>query len=303
MQLMPTGDPSLVARVTERRWSLALVALAVALALSLVAACGDDDDAGGAGATTTVTASGGAAGHGGQVSGGAGGTVPTGGSGGSVPLSDTQVWLIGDSTVSPLSGWGDSLQPYLASEATVHNRARGGRSSKSFYEEEGNYWSEHPDAVLNHLEAGDYVLIQFGHNDEKDDVERHTEPGSPPDYQGTFREFLELYIDETRAVGATPILITSVSRMTFGSDGAHQRTHGEYPAAMIQTGVANNVVVLDLEALSHQRFDELGEEQTLELYSDGEDRSHFPQDKAWRVAEMVLELLTASTSPLAAYVQ
>ncbi|MBW2456516.1 MAG: rhamnogalacturonan acetylesterase [Deltaproteobacteria bacterium] len=303
MQLMPTGGRRFPARVCDRRWTLALVALAVALAASLVTACGDDDDAGGAGAGATATATGGAAGQGGQPLGGAGGTASTGGSGGSVPLNDTQVWLIGDSTVSPQSGWGDSLQPYLASEATVHNRARSGRSSKSFYEEEGNYWSAHPDAVLNHLEAGDYVLIQFGHNDEKDDVERHTEPGSPPDYQGTFREFLELYIDETRTLGATPVLITPVSRMTFDSGGAHQRTHGDYPAAMIQTGVANNVVVLDLEALSHQRFDDLGEEQTLELYSDGEDLTHFPQDKAWRVAEMVVELLTGSPSPLAGYVQ
>jgi hypothetical protein len=72
---------------------------------------------------------------------------------------------------------------------------------------------------------------------------------------------------------------------------------------MIQTGAANNVVVLDLEEHSHLHFDQIGETQTLDLFSDGADRTHFPQDKAWRVAEMVAILLDGSTSPLGAYVQ
>ncbi len=218
------------------------------------------------------------------------------------PLPTIQVWLVGDSTVAPNSGWGDSLQRYLIEQATVFNRGRGGRSSKSFYEEDNNYWSEHPDAVLNHLEPGDYVLIQFGHNDEKEEEYRHTDPGTAPEYQGTFREYLELYIAETRDRGATPILITPVSRMVFDSDGSHVRTHGEYPAAMTKVAEDNSVVLLDLEERSHEIFDSLGQEQTMTLYSDGEDRSHFPPDKAWRVAQMVVDLLGESTSPLAAYV-
>ncbi len=306
MQSMPTSSSTAATHACRRgalpTWlAAAFVGL---LATALLVACSDDADSGGGGGTGgTTTASGGAAGQGGQPFGGAGGAVPSGGAGGSEPLAEIQVWLIGDSTVSPLSGWGDALQPYLADEATVNNRARSGRSSKSFYEEAGNYWTEHPDAVMNHLATGDYVLIQFGHNDEKLDVERHTDPGTPPDYQGTFRDYLELYIEQTRAVGATPILITPVSRMTFDSNDDHLRTHGDYPAAMIQTGIANGVVVLDLEEHSHLHFDQLGEQQTMALFAEGDDHSHFPPDKAWRVAEMVIELLTGSTSPLAAYVQ
>ncbi|MBW2526914.1 MAG: rhamnogalacturonan acetylesterase [Deltaproteobacteria bacterium] len=285
--------------------ALAAVLLVVGVAVTLLHGCdGAEDDPGdGGGASGTGAPVGGAAGQGGQPAAGSGTGGESGGAGGSAPLVETEVWLIGDSTVSPDSGWGDSLEDYLADEATVHNRARSGRSSKSFREETGNYWTEHPDAVMNHLAAGDYVLIQFGHNDEKDDVERHTEPGSPPDYQDTFRQYLESYIDDTRSVGATPVLITPVSRMSFDSAGAHLRTHGDYPAAMLQTGSANGVVVLDLELRSHQRFDQLGETQTLELFSDGVDRTHFPADKAWRVAEMVAELLAESTSPLGAYVR
>ena len=146
-------------------------------------------------------------------------------------------------------------------------------------------------------------MIQFGHNDEKDDVERHTEPGTSPDYDDTFRSYLELYIDETRGVGATPILLTPVSRMTFHSDGSHARTHGDYPAAMIHTAAENGVVLLDLEFHSHEQFDTLGETETVEQFSDGEDRSHFPPEKAWRVAEMVTLLLRESSSPLADYVK
>jgi len=220
-------------------------------------------------------------------------------------LPEVTVWLVGDSTVASGSGWGDALQPLLDDKATVVNLARGGRSSKSFYEEDNNAWTEHPDAVMRHIESGDYVMIQFGHNDEKDGDELHTEPGEPPDYDDTFRAYLELYIDETRGAGATPILITPVSRMAFLPDGSHARTHGEYPAAMIQTASANGVTLLDLEEYSHLHFDAIGEAQTLDEFSDGSgtDRTHFPPEKAWRVAEMVTHLLSESSSPLAAYVK
>lgn len=261
----------------------------------------------GSGGDAGIAGSSGTAGVGGNAgaSAGAGGEGASGnaGSAGAEPLPPTTVWLVGDSTVASGSGWGDSLQPMLHAQATVVNRARSGRSSKSFYEEDNNAWSEHPDAVMRHIQSGDYVMVQFGHNDEKDDVERHTEPGSPPDYDDTFRAYLELYISETLSVGAKPILITPVSRMTFDSSGVHQRTHGAYPAAMAQTAVANGIPLLDLELVSHEHFDTIGEEQTLLLFSDGTDRTHFPPEKAWRVAEMVATLLGESESDLAAYVK
>lgn len=313
------------------------LALVLGLATGLCAACGTDESPGdgsaqggsaGAGAQGGEAGIGGSAGSGGDgglagssgnagVGGNAGSSAGAGGEGasgnagsagaagaaGAAQLLPTTVWLVGDSTVASGSGWGDSLQPLLHVQATVVNRARSGRSSKSFYEEDNNAWSEHPDAVMRHIQSGDYVLVQFGHNDEKDDPERHTEPGSPPDYDDTFRAYLELYISETLSAGAKPILITPVSRMTFDSSGVHQRTHGAYPAAMTQTAAANGIALLDLELVSHEHFDTIGEEQTLLLFSDGTDRTHFPPDKAWRVAEMVATLLSDSDSDLAAYVK
>ena len=205
-------------------------------------------------------------------------------------------WLIGDSTVASGSGWGDSLQPLLSAGATVMNRAQSGASSKSFYEA-SDCWSQGTDAVLPHIAAGDYVFIQFGHNDEKTDS-RYTDPGVPPDYLGTFRDYLEKYIADVRAAGAIPVLITPVSRMVFSASGDLLRTHGVYPASVKQAGSANAVVVLDLEEKSYEVFQALGQAQTLELYSfnDNSDFTHFPPEKAWRVAEMVAELFTASAS-------
>lgn len=215
-----------------------------------------------------------------------------------------RVWLVGDSTVAPRSGWGDALANVLdPSAVAVENRARGGRSSKSFYEEEGSYWGDDDQAVLNHLAPNDFVLIQFGHNEAKPDLERQTEPGRGPDYDSTFRYYLESYVDETRDHGATPVLITPLSRMNFDAEGNHLRDHGAYPAAILRTAELNDVVVLDLEELSHLEFDAIGEAKTLELYaagaSDPTDRTHLAADKAWRVAAMVAELIAGSPLPLA----
>lgn len=210
--------------------------------------------------------------------------------GGPVP----HVYLVGDSTTASGSGWGDAFEAYLDG-VSVTNTARGGRSSKSFYDE-GAF-----DATRDALEAGDYVFIQFGHNDSKPEAYRRTEPGDAPNFAGTYREYLERYIEETRARGATPILLTPVSRMTF-SGGEHRRTHGNYAPAARQAALDNGVVLLDLEELSHQIFSELGDAETMRLYAEAPDRTHFPPDKAFRVAEMVVNLLAESSSPLSCYV-
>ena len=288
----------------------AWVALSAVALVSMAATCSSTESSEG---TTTSSSSsagasaGGSAGHaegGATTSTGVGGAgVGGSGGGGAAPLVELNVWLIGDSTVATGSGWGDFLQPLLDAKATVINRARSGESTMSFYEAAAdNLWSGADNGVIPHLGPGDYVLIQFGHNDEHDDPEHHTDPGAPPDYQGTFRQYLELYVDETRAAGGTPILVTPVCRMWFNADGSHIRDHGDYPAAMIKTAEDKGVVLLDLEAYSHGAFEGLGEADTLALFSDGTDRTHFPPDKAWRVAEFVAALLESSSSPLAAYV-
>lgn len=208
-------------------------------------------------------------------------------------VAPPNIVLIGDSTVATNSGWGDFLQSHFKAGSTVTNSAFSGTSSRSFYNAR---WP----AVRNMLRSGDYLLIQFGHNDPKAEP-RYTDPGVAPNYTGSYRTFLELYINEAKARGVTPILVTSVSEMIYWSTGALRWTHGLYPSAARRTAALNDVALLDLESRSHSVFNNLGEAETLRLYAEpiaNADRTHFPPEKAFRVTQMVADLLRASPSPL-----
>lgn len=123
----------------------------------------------------------------------------------------TTVFVIGDSTAAekgnaknnPERGWGMVLQGCFDDKIIVDNHAVNGRSSKSFIDE--GRWQK----VLDQLKPGDYVFIQFGHNDEKPHADRHTDPGS------TFDANLERFVKETRAKGGIPVLFNSVVRRCF----------------------------------------------------------------------------------------
>lgn len=123
------------------------------------------------------------------------------------------IFMIGDSTMAnksltgenPERGWGQMLPGYLSEEIRVDNHAVNGRSSKSFIDE--GRWEK----VISQVKKGDYVFIQFGHNDEKSDPKRHTVPGS------TFDENLKRFVNETRAKGGIPVLFNSIVRRNFGT--------------------------------------------------------------------------------------
>lgn len=125
------------------------------------------------------------------------------------------IFMIGDSTMAnkvltggnPERGWGQMLPGYLSEDIRVENHAVNGRSSKSFIDE--GRW----DVVISQVKKGDYVFIQFGHNDEKADPKRYTEPG------GTFDANLKRFAEETLAKGATPVLFNSIVRRVFGEAG------------------------------------------------------------------------------------
>ena len=121
------------------------------------------------------------------------------------------IYLIGDSTMANKDiekegrerGWGMALQGFFAEEVYIDNRALNGRSTKSFIEE--GHWQK----VLNDLKPGDYLVIQFGHNDEKPKADRHTDPGSTFDYN------LAKFVRETREHGGIPVLMNCVVRRNF----------------------------------------------------------------------------------------
>src|SRR5947207_2484041 len=144
-------------------------------------------------------------------------------------VTDAQitVYLAGDSTCAnkaadkrPETGWGEMLQQYFdPAKVRIMNEAQNGRSTKSFIDE--GRWK----SIVDVLNKGDYVFIQFGHNDEKKD--KPAVYASPEDYKIN----LTRLIKETRAKGGTPVLMTPVSRRKF-DNGVLAKTHGEYPDAV-----------------------------------------------------------------------
>jgi lysophospholipase L1-like esterase len=206
------------------------------------------------------------------------------------------VYVVGDSTASiytsdlyPRMGWAQPLQDFFAAAcATIADKALSGRSSKSFYDE-GN-WKP----IQSALRAGDYVLVQFGHNDEKtDDAARGTDPFT------TFQKYLSIYIDETQAKGATPILLTPINRNGW-SGTTLKDSHGDYPVAMRQLAQTKKISLVDMTALTKTYFERIGETATTALFMDlaagafpnypsgNTDNTHLQEKGARTIAQMVL---------------
>ena len=200
------------------------------------------------------------------------------------------IYIIGDSTVDdnkpPFRGWGWALPEYVKDGVTVKNHALSGRSSRSF-REEGLFAP-----IEKEIAAGDMLMIQFGHNDEKDD-ERHTDP------ETTYPQRLWEYCQCALGRGAQPVLITPVARRFFTGDHSVMYTHGEYPGAMRRLAAEKGVPLCDLSADSRALYLELGEEKTAELFvrlapgenpdfPDGhDDKTHFCAHGAEIIASLV----------------
>lgn len=211
--------------------------------------------------------------------------------------SKITIFLAGDSTVSsypsslaPRAGWGQVFGMMFNDKIIVKNEAASGRSSKSFILE-GRL-----DSILKEIDRGDYLFIQFGHNDEKvNDPTRYTEPFS------TYKSYLKQYIDGARDKGAIPVLVTPVERRRFSAEGIAQDSHGKYPEAMKELGLEENVPVIDLTAKSKALFQELGPELTMDIflwldpqtdsnYPNGiQDNTHFQEDGAKQISQLVVE--------------
>jgi lysophospholipase L1-like esterase len=205
------------------------------------------------------------------------------------------LWLIGDSTMSiketkayPETGWGMPFVYFWNNSVTVDNRAKNGRSTKTFISE--NRWQP----VADSMQAGDYVFIQFGHNDEaKDKKDRYTTPEA-------YKANLIKYIADTKAKNATPILLTPVSRRKFDTAGKALETHVEYSALVRQVATEQKVILIDLDVKSQALYQQFGVENSKLLfmqlkasenpnYPDGrDDNTHFNELGARLIAQIVL---------------
>jgi pectinesterase len=172
------------------------------------------------------------------------------------------IHLIGDSTMAdkpklthPERGWGQLFRELVLPPARVANHAKNGRSTKSFLDE--GLWN----GALGELRAGDWVIIQFGHNDAKvDSPERYAAP------QGAYRDNLLRFVTDTRARNAHPVLATSVARRKWNDDGQLVPTHGDYPAVVRALAAEQNVPLLELETLTTELERSLGEEGSKKLH-------------------------------------
>jgi len=227
-----------------------------------------------------------------------------------------KVFLAGDSTCAnyaleadyqtkrfPLVGWGQVFQQFFmkdslnkvseilkADSVIVDDRAKGGRSTRTFFQE--GRWR----AIYSELQAGDLVIISFGHNDAaKDKTERYV------DVEG-YKEFLRLYVSQTRQKGGIPVLMTPVNRNYPWEDGVLKSCHGEYPQAVKDVATEMNVLLIDLTQLSCDFFTKKGQNfvtanyfmnlpaNTYQAYPDGQkDNTHFQPAGGKAVAQLVFD--------------
>ena len=176
--------------------------------------------------------------------------------------SPITVYLAGDSTTAekrpekrPETGWGEMFQKYFdAAKVKIENHAQNGRSTKTFISE--GRWQ----AIVEKLKKGDYVFIQFGHNDSsKDKGERYT---SPEDY----RKNLVKFIEEARARNANPVLLTPVMRRRFDKEGKFYDTHGEYPGIVRAVAAEYKVPLIDMHRKSETVIKNYGAEDSKKLF-------------------------------------
>lgn len=173
------------------------------------------------------------------------------------PVQVPTVYIAGDSTVvdqdkAPWAAWGQMLPSFFNDRIAVANDAESGETIRSFVSE------KRFDKIMTTLHKGDYLFMQFAHNDQKPG------PGFVP--IPMYKNLLQHYIELARSKGAHPVLVTSMMRRDFAPDGALNHTLAGYPDAMREVARAEGVPLIDLNAMSGQLFEAMGPEGTLKAF-------------------------------------
>ena len=225
-----------------------------------------------------------------------------------LPDKKPTIFLIGDSTCAnkpldnnPERGWGQLLPNYFTNDVEIQNHAVNGRSTKSFITE--HRW----DTVMSRLKAGDFVMIQFGHNDQKVEDSNRSAPAHT-----LYKENLIRFVNDVRSKGATPILITPVMRRKFDEQGKFVDQHGDYPGVVKEVAAQMNVAVIDLHKSSEALIVQEGVENSKRLFlhippyhfkdaKAKEDNTHFSEYGAAAMASLVCQAIKEQNLPLAKY--
>jgi len=212
------------------------------------------------------------------------------------------IFTIGDSTMANKKidndnqerGWAQMLQPFFNDNVIIDNHAVNGQSSKSFID--GGRW----DKVVAKIKKGDYVFIQFGHNDEKSNEKRHTDPGT------TFDANLLKFVTEAREKGGIPVLFNSIIRRNFNEEGVLVDTHGDYLKSPMNVAKEHGVVFIDLNKITHDLVQGMGVEPSKGLFmwvGDKQDNSHLNIKGGRLIAKLALKAIVEEIPALNEYTQ
>jgi len=206
------------------------------------------------------------------------------------------VFLVGDSTVTdqprePAASWGQMLPRFFNADVAVANHAESGETMKSFLS--GLRLAK----VLSQIKAGDWLFIQFGHNDSKAQW-----PQTWSEAHTTYPAYLRVFIAEAHLRGATPVLVTSMQRRNFDAAGRIVNSHGDYPAAVRAVAAEEKVALIDLEAMSRALYEALGPDRSPLAFADGgRDRTHHNNYGAYALAQCVAQGIRDAKLDLAAH--
>jgi lysophospholipase L1-like esterase len=209
------------------------------------------------------------------------------------PVHVPTVYLVGDSTVTDVSpgpgaSWGQMLPRFFKPDVAVANHAKSGASLKSFLTE------LRLDKVLSTLAPGDWLMIQFGHNDQKKQW-----PQTYVEADTTYRSYLHVYITEARRRGAIPVLITSPERRNFDESNQIKDSLEGYPDAMRAVAREESVALIDLNAMSKTFYEALGPGRAVMAFrDDGRDKTHHSDYGAYELARMVVTGVRAADPAL-----
>jgi len=212
------------------------------------------------------------------------------------PVDVPIVFLLGDSTVTdqrsePGASWGQMLPRFFTPDVVVANHAESGETLKSFLAE------LRLAKVLSQLKVGDFVLLQFGHNDQKAQW-----PQTYAEAHSTWPAYLRVYLAEIRRRGATPVLVTSMQRRTFDDDGRIRNSHGDYPEVVREVAAAERVPLIDLERMSVAFYEALGPARAPLAFSNGgKDPTHHDNYGAYELAKCMAQGIRNARLPLADY--
>jgi lysophospholipase L1-like esterase len=202
------------------------------------------------------------------------------------------IYIAGDSTstdqpLEPFASWGQMLTAFFKPDIAVANHGESGESLRGFLGE------RRLAKVLSVMKKGDYLFIQMGHNDQK-------ERGEGVGAFTTYKSNLKRFIADARNNGATPVLITSMNRLTFGPDGKITNSLGDFPEAVRQAAKEENVALIDLNAMSKPFYEALGTEKAHLAFA-GKDTTHHSDYGAYELAKCIVQGIKDAKLPLMKY--